>query len=149
MKADLKDVFKGWFVVAATPLDIAANAVKHWTRGKVQPLMDEADESLRKQDEIIDSAHPGLRHFVSESVAEFGNKITEAADTTVAFANIPTADDIPGVKKIKQMTGIEDKDDEKHKTHTQSGGKKRRRRKTKKRALKKRHRRRKRKSRRR
>ena len=151
MKADLKDVFKGWFEVAATPLDIAANAVKQYTQGHIQPFVDRAAKSLRKQEGTIDSAHPGLMHSVMHNISKFGNKITEAADTTVAYAKrtnvpaieLPAAAEIPGVEKIKQMTGIGDKDDE-HKTDTQIGGKrKRRRRKTKKRALKKRHRRRK------
>jgi len=161
MKADLKDVFKGWFEVAATPLDIAANAVKQYTQGHIQPFVDRAAKSLRKQEGTIDSAHPGLMHSVMHNISKFGNKITEAADTTVAYAKranvpaikLPAADEIPGVEKIKQMTGIGDKDDEKKhhqsKKITQEGGKKRRRRKTKKRALKKRHHRRKRTSRRR
>ncbi len=155
MKADLKDVFKGWFEVAATPLDIAANAVKQYTQGHIQPFVDRAAKSLRKQEGTIDSAHPGLMHSVMHNISKVGNKITEAADTTVAYAKranvpaikLPAADEIPGVEKIKQMTGIGDKDDEKKhhqsKKITQEGGKKRRRRKTKKRALKKRHHRRK------
>ena len=121
MKADLKDVFKGWFEVAATPLDIAANAVKQYTQGHIQPFVDRAAKSLRKQEGTIDSAHPGLMHSVMHNISKFGNKITEAADTTVAYAKranvpaikLPAADEIPGVEKIKQMTGIGDKDDEK------------------------------------
>ena len=168
MKADLTNVFKEWFEVAATPVDMAANAVKQYTQGHIQPFVDEAAKSLHKQTETINTNHPGLIHAVTQNISDFKDKIEEAADTTVAYAErtnvsafglddvpgydyLPAADDIPGVQKVKQLTGIE-----KEKKHRQSkkrpahgGGKRRRRRKTKKRALKKRHRRRKRKSRRR
>ena len=166
MKADLTNVFKEWFEVAATPVDMAASFVKEYTQGHIQPFVDEAAKSLHKQSETIKAKHPGLIHAVTQNLSEFKDKIEQAADTTVAYAEranvpafglddvpgydyLPAADDIPGIQKVKQLTGIEKEKEKKHsKKTTQRGGKKRRRRKTKKRALKKRHRRRKRRTRR-
>jgi len=147
MKADLKDVFKGWFEVAATPVDMAADAVKQYTQGHIQPFVDEAAKSLHKQTETINTKHPGLIHAVTKNISEFGDKIEQAADTTVNYAELdhvpafdlddipgydylpaaddipgydylPAADDIPGVQKVKQLAGVEPK--EKEKKHRQS-----------------------------
>ena len=169
MKADLTNVFKEWGEVLGTPVNVAADLVRHYTQGHIQPFVDKAAKSLHKQTETINTNHPGLIHAVTQNISDFKDKIEEAADTTVAYAErakvssfdlddvpgydyLPAADDIPGVQKVKQLTGIEkEKEKKKHrqsKKTTQRGGKKRRRRKTKKRALKKRHRRRKRRTRR-
>ena len=139
MKADLTNVFKDWFEVAATPVDIAANAVQHWTQGKIQPFVDEAEKSKKKQLAIINASHPGLVPAISHDMTHFKNKIEQATDTTVDYAkrsNVPALDvnDIPGVQKIKEMTC-----GQKGGRKKQRKRRKRRKIKTKKRALKEKH----------
>lgn len=143
MKADLTNVFKEWFEVAATPIDMAANAVKQYTQGHIQPFVDEAAKSLHKQTETINTNHPGLIHAVTQNLSDFKDKIEEAADTTVDYAKrdhvpafdlddipgydyLPAADNIPGVQKVKQMTGIETKENQHHKKTLKGGRRKRR-----------------------
>ena len=162
MHPDLTNVFKAWFEVAATPIDMAANAVKQVTQNHIQPFVDTAEESLKENREIINTAYPGVIAAATQDFSNFKDKIEQAADTTVDYSKrdnvpslslqdipgydyIPAADDIPGVQKIKQLTGLEENKTHKshHKVEQRGGKRKRRRRKTKKRALKKRHHRRK------
>jgi len=75
MKADLTTVFRRWFEVAATPIDMAANAVEQYTQNHIQPVVDKAAKNLQKQTKTINAAYPGLLHSLAEDANEFKNKI--------------------------------------------------------------------------
>jgi hypothetical protein len=158
MKADLTTVFRRWFEVAATPIDMAANAVEQYTQNHIQPVVDKAAKNLQKQTKTINAAYPGLLHSLAEDANEFKNKINKATDTTVSYSEaikVPAFElGLPNISDYIPSSPIDayphplrklfpEKKSKKRKGGGAKKHQRKRRKKTKKKALKKKHQRRK------
>ena len=157
--SDLTNVIRAWFEVVGMPIDMAANAVKTIGKEHFQPIADKSKKSLEENMDIINTKYPGVLYQAGKDLTDFKDKIKQAADTTVNYSQaidvsafpLLTADDIPGVRAIKHLTGFESEGSHPESKNTQRGDTRRRRhrrqrrqhrrrKRTKKRALKKRHR---------